>query len=256
LAELSPKPLRDAGNKTGIWSPDRIFYIYYSDEVIAARANEDFKAYARSKSLHFRYGPNTIAEKAHEGRLVARAGFCACSNCHAPKFDFKNCKFDTMVGRPTAVTCPPVHRPRGALPAVMEIPEFAATLKAGNVRAVDVAEDQVAIEGAPFWLCLLVENAFQATSDVVFAGEHFEEGFYLVKVKWYEFVRLDSAGQRCYRLVDDERMLSVHSLIRCAVSKLPPVVERGRGRPVPLFTLTGAQCAHIAQFADIQDYDI
>jgi hypothetical protein len=30
------------------------------------------------------------------------------------------------------------------------------TLKAGNIRAIDVAEDQVAIEGAPFLPCLLV----------------------------------------------------------------------------------------------------
>ena len=100
------------------------------------------------------------------------------------------------------------------------------------------------------------DTAFQAGAPVVFAGEHFDEGFYLVKIKWYQFVRLDSAGQRCYRLLDDEQMLSVHSLIRCTVSKLPPVEERGRGRHVPLFTLTANQCGHIAEYADIKDYDI
>ena len=260
LAELYPKPLRDAGNKTGVWSPDRIFYAFYSDEVLAVGAMDDFKAYPKSKKYHFRAGLNTIAEKATEGRLTVREGFCACFSCHAPKFDFKNCKFTAMVGRHVHLTCPPLKRPRGALPAVMEIAEFAGTLKAGEVRAVDVASDQVAIEGAPFWLCILVEDAFQATAPVVYADEYFEEGYFLVKVKWYEFVRLDSAGQRCYRLVDDEHMLSVHSLIRCAVSKLPPVVERGRGRPlarpVPLFTLPAVQCGLIAEVADIQDFDI
>ena len=39
---------------------------------------------------------------------------------------------------------------RGALPVVMEIAEFSNTLKKGEVRAVDVASDQVEIERAPF----------------------------------------------------------------------------------------------------------
>ena len=32
--------------------------------------------------------------------------------------------------------------------------------------------------------------------------------------------------------------------------------ERGRGPQVPLFTLTGKQCGHIAEYADIKDYDM
>jgi hypothetical protein len=254
LAELYPKPLRDAGNKSGVWSPGRVFYAYYSDEVLASRANTNFKPYKNSKKYHFRVGLNAIAERAAEGRLTVREGFCACSSCYAPKFDFKNCKFTTMLGRPFTTVCPPVRRVLGALPAVMEIAQFAGTLKAGEVRAVDVAADQLRVEGAPFWLCELLENAFQATAPVVFAGEHFDEGFYLVKIKWYQFVRLDSAGQRCYRLQDDEHMLSVHSIIRCAFGKLRPVQqERGSGRrDAPLFVLNAIQCGDIAQRADIQ----
>jgi hypothetical protein len=38
LAELYPKPLRDAGNKF----PDHIFNAYYSEEVLASRANADY----------------------------------------------------------------------------------------------------------------------------------------------------------------------------------------------------------------------
>ena len=88
----------------------------------------------------------------------------------------------------------------------------------------------------------------------MFAGEFFEKDFYVVKIKWYQFVRLDSAGQRCYRLLDEEHMMSVHSLIRCDVGKLALVEERGRGRPVPLFCLTAKQCGLIAENADIQDF--
>ena len=50
LSELYLKPLRDAGNKTGVWSPDRIFYAYYSEEVLASRAHADFKPYRTQRS--------------------------------------------------------------------------------------------------------------------------------------------------------------------------------------------------------------
>ena len=108
------------------------------------------------------------------------------------------------------------------------------------------------LEGAPFWLCLLVEDPFQAAAPVVFAGEHFDEGFYFVKIKWYEFVRNDSKGQRCYRLLADEHMLSVHSLIRCEVKPLPSVVnDRRRDPQVPLFALIDSQFKLIAEHTSI-----
>ena len=184
---------------------------------------------------------------------MVRQGFCACSSCHAPKFDFQNCLFKTMLGRALPVCCPPVHQPAGVTTRTGEIAEFAKKVKSGQIRAVDVAADQIAIEGAPFWLCKVVDDAFQASSDVVFAGDHFPEGFYLVKIKWFQFVRLGSGGERCYRLVEEERMLSVHSLIRCDVKLAPPVEKLGRGRHGPLFTLTSSQCSSVMSCAEIQD---
>ena len=74
-----------------------------------------------------------------------------------------------------------------------------------------------------------------ATAPVVFAGETFDEGFYLIKVRWFEFKGVDATGQRQYVLCADERMVSVHSLVRCEAIKLAkePGV-RGRGRPAAL----------------------
>ena len=88
-------------------------------------------------------------------------------------------QFNALVGHATRVECPALKTATGALPAVMEIPNFAATLKAGEFRAVDVARDQVEIEVALFWLCRLMEPAFQTSSPIVFAGESLEEGYWL-----------------------------------------------------------------------------
>ena len=74
LAEPYKKPMGDAGNKTNVWSPKRIFYIYYSDEVLATRAKEDFTPYAKSKKHHFSVGLNKVAAKAPRATsLSARA---------------------------------------------------------------------------------------------------------------------------------------------------------------------------------------
>ena len=77
----------------------------------------------------------------------------------------------------------------------------------------------MALEGAPFWLCRLLEGAFQANAPLIFSGEAFEEGYYLIKIQWLEFVNVDSANQRRYRL-GEERMLSVHSLVRFRALKI------------------------------------
>jgi hypothetical protein len=117
----------------------------------------------------------------------------------------------------------------------MEVAEFAGTLKAGEFRAVDTAADEVAAEGAPFWLCRLVEDAFQAMTPGSFAGEAFDAGFYLVKLQWLEFIDFSAAsGRRHYRLSVDERMISVHSLIWGEPIKMaktdPPRQEAGPPR--------------------------
>ena len=97
LAQEYPEPQK--GYKTGVWSPLRIFYAYYSQTVLAPGANDDFVAYKDSKQFHFRLGFNTIPAQAIKGNLIVRKGFCACTSCHAPKFDFENCKFHALVGR-------------------------------------------------------------------------------------------------------------------------------------------------------------
>ena len=41
----------------------------------------------------------------------------------------------------------------------------------------------------------LLEVAFQATTSITFAGEAFEVGFYLVKIRYLEFNDFDALGR-------------------------------------------------------------
>ena len=75
LAQLYPKPLKDAANKSGMWSASRIIYGYYSDQVLEGCASQDFQKFNGSMRYRFRMGPNSVPEQAHRGKLVVRNGF-------------------------------------------------------------------------------------------------------------------------------------------------------------------------------------
>ncbi len=59
-----------------------------------------------------------------------------------------------------------------------------------------MARDEVIKEGSPFWLCRLLEPAFQLSAPFVFAGDSFYEGWWVVKIKWLDFDDIDSVMQR------------------------------------------------------------
>ena len=52
------------------------------------------KTFNSSMSYRFRFGYNKAEDEAKKGLLRVRLGICACSNCHAPKFNFGACQFD------------------------------------------------------------------------------------------------------------------------------------------------------------------
>ena len=100
------------------------------------------------RHYRFRFGYNEAEDQANKGRLRVRPGFCACSNFHAPKFNFGACRCNSLVGR--------LRRSNAQLYGLYRelssrCPRFAATLKDGEFRAVDVARDEVYKEGALFF---------------------------------------------------------------------------------------------------------
>ena len=84
----------DAAYKTGMWSSKRIIYGYSSEEVLQVGASQDFQDLQLLNELRFRFDYNKAEDEAKKGLLRVRLGICACSNCHAPKFNFGACQFD------------------------------------------------------------------------------------------------------------------------------------------------------------------
>ena len=100
----------------------------------------------------------------------------------------------------------------GAPSQTSTLEEFAATLEAGQLRAVAVDSSEISIEGR-FWLCEVLGQAFKATEAQAHATDLFEEGWWVVEIKWYE--RVGSASSRKYKLVHgSKRFLAVNAIIR------------------------------------------
>ena len=246
-----------------MWSTSRSIVAYYSDEVLSLKSPRDFKAMPGAKENRFRVGLSEDPARSKLGAHTIHRAFCACSSCFAPKFDFGNCRFQNLVGSSQRVWCPPAKPVGGALPAVMEVAEFAGTLKAGDVRAVNAAREEVHSEDAPFWLCVLLEeNEFQATTPISIADEAFDEEFYLVKIQFLEFNDDDDddeSKQRRYRSNNDERMRNVNCLIRGEPIKLPKAkAPRSRTAPAPTpkqyYYLPKEERRRIIDSAEIQNF--
>ena len=87
----------------------------------------------------------------------------------------------------------------------------------------------------------------------IYAGDSFDEGWWVVKIQWLEFDGLDSMKQRLYRL-GEVRLISVHSLVRgeeavklgeSAAAK----ARSGRGRRKD-FKLTAEEFAKVVEHTE------
>ena len=91
----------------------------------------------------------------------------------------------------------------------------------------------------------------------VYAGDSFDEGWWVVKTQWLEFDGLDSIKQRRYRL-GEVRLISVHSLTRGeeAVKLGESAAAKalsGRDQRKDLFILTAEECATVVEHTEIQE---
>ena len=92
---------------------------------------------------------------------------------------------------------------------------FESTISAGEVRPGRVHADDREIEG-DFWFAKITSEMFMAPEGgFVFAGEEFATEFLLVKIQWFQALTpLSESQSRVYKLLSDERCLSVMAVMR------------------------------------------
>ena len=178
--------------------------------------------------------------------MQARAEFCCCTQCLLGRYD--SCVLVSEHGKIGTKYVPQL----GALhqPQLVALQEWAGSLVKGQIVAFVAAQVDVHMEGV-YWLAVLLDATFPATAAMAYASDCIEEGWMVVKAKWYMYkFEPDSQhpkGLRGYSLLDEERILVVgtcmlwlkdiafeetprRNLRPAAVAAGPAAAGRGRGR--------------------------
>jgi hypothetical protein len=249
LAINKPHPTTSKLQKRGWESIEKIFYGYIDTKLITkwAMPDADGSKFEGSKSCSFFSGVCTDATRAEKyGPVQARAECCPCLECLCGRYD--SCLLQSEHGRMRSYTVPKLGAAQK--PQMMALHEWADSLCKGQVVVFVAHAADVHMEGV-YWLALLLDDAFAATAKMAHASDEFEEGWLLVRAKWYTHVpeAIHPKGWRAYALLDQEKILVIgESMLRLAGIKFeaqprralrpghaPPVAApapslRGRGR--------------------------
>lgn len=216
LAQHRQEPTQTHESKCSPWAPRDVIYGFYDDKLLDRR-HEQFTPYKNSKLYHSRTGTQTDSTKAETlGALDVNRIHCACANCKAPKYDFRNCLVKEIVGVSRKVQC---KRLRGMAPMATQtqaLADFSLRVKKDSCWPVRVAEDQEGAEG-PFWLAMIVDDPERLEKSITYAGQVFKEGWIVVKARYYSFLREsgpEADRTRVYTLLEDETYLSLNHLAR------------------------------------------
>jgi len=96
--------------------------------------------------------------------------------------------------------------------SVVRLDPAVAERGGGQLRAVSVDAPERGLEG-DWWLCEILGPASQATAQQAHATDLFEEGWWIVRIKWYRHV--PGSSPRKYTLLQNStRWLSVSAIIR------------------------------------------
>jgi len=196
--------------KDGWLAATKYFFGFFDTAKFTKRAVPECEAKGwHCSEQHVYTGLCADAQKAErDGPLRTGRMFCACLRCTL--LDFDNCERTAQVGRMRHVTVPP---PRGAASRVAQVEslvEWAALLKPGWVVGVRVASDQVHLEGKA-WLLLVDSEAFEAPEGMVHSSDSIEDGWLVVRGRWYECMQRSPRG---YKLLKESRLILVNTMIR------------------------------------------
>ena len=144
-------------------------------------------------------------------RCLRERGLQACS---------EHCELVALVGRTRPVQVPLPRGTASRVPQIESLEAWAKLLQPGMVVAVRAAAHERHLEGV-FWLLLIDSEAFPVPVDLVHSAAQYEEGWLVVRGRWFE---LEQRSPRGYKLKPAPRLVVVNTMIR-----LPNVIFSGGG---------------------------
>lgn len=157
LAQHHPRIVSEKGEaqvnmKSGVWSAERLIYIFYPEE-LWSKTPCDIKQ-SMPKKYHSRSSvptPQPIDIVTQYGKVICRPFVCPCPKCLPPICDYNNCMLKTLVGNMETLSFKEVPSFDASLTRQRLLTEFSSEPRSGQVRAVAVDEREQVIEGT-YWL--------------------------------------------------------------------------------------------------------
>ena len=218
LAEHCCAPSVAKEDKDGWQAATKYFWGYFDTAKFSKKAVPDCEARGWAcHDQHMYAGLCADIQKAErDGPLRTGRMFCSCVPCSM--LDFEHCELVALVGRTRPVQVPLPRGTASRVPQIESLEAWAKLLKPGMVVAVRAAAHERHLEGV-FWLLLIDSEAFPVPVDLVHSAAQYEEGWFVVRGRWFE---LEQRSPRGYKLKPAPRLVVVNTMIR-----LPNVIFSG-----------------------------
>jgi hypothetical protein len=189
LAKQHQEPRVPKKNKDGWWATGRNFYGHFTHEVIEKSGTPEANGFAGSSSCFDFVGTSDSAD-ATKAKLLARRLPDMCPACRDWKF--LECVNERRWARvETSVKTQNAAIVRTQLQSLDEWGEHVGNEKILAIRvdrdAVKNSADAAESEDA-FWLAKPIGAAFTVPQSMVLETDQFEEGWLVVRAKWYKLV--------------------------------------------------------------------
>ena len=213
LAQHVQEPSTAKVKKDGWWAVGEIYYGYLDASCFTQAVVPTAQPLPKSDSYRRFIGRSRHHDAARDGPLEYSSHFCGCTKCCS--YDFDNCLMNGVGGLSTRLMRGYCRRAttNAGLPSLSaDLDTFARKEVAANsigVVAADAAEQH--IEGG-YWLCAVLGKPYKATRREACATDVIEEGWWVVKIQWYEYQH--GTHPRQYKLLPGTRLLAVNAMVR------------------------------------------
>ena len=223
LAENKPFTSTPKAGKRGWEAIGRIFYGYMNTDRFTKTVvpDTDGSKFRDSTKHHSFVGRHASAQVFKNGEMQACHEFCPCSPCLLGRY--ASCTLRSEMGAMHRVAVPWLS---GApLRQLEELQAWGEMLKGGMVIAftADLADANIYPLEGNYYLAQIQGPAYPVPESQVHASDRFEEGWLVVKARWFEIV---TTSPRCYKLRSEERTLVVSEMIRLSTIRFDKVVKR------------------------------
>ena len=218
LAQKFPSPLENRKARhyvggSGLHSASRYIYMYYPTDCFDKKLVDAKEGYAGSSKDHYYVSKGST----NDAELLRREDICTCDHCiHGEHVD---CSLPHLYPRPSRVRIQPRQEveQRVTRNSNEAFETFCDNLKRGDVVVVRIHNSQRAeYPEDEYWLGRLSGSPRKLSRSEagMRASNHFNVGWYVVNVKWFDKKDSDEHGNQDFELLEQDTVMQCNVFVR------------------------------------------